>query len=176
MFFKKAIVTLLSVLALLWLIILISGYTQVIYLSPDNSLKSGYNKEPVKGDAISILEGMDLTQGSWKAYLITDRDDVSNLSAELGKANCYKTSDIDILKGMQRNWIVVLTGGDMGTIQSKLILLKDGKVEFASGIVIGKDIKGLQSERLGWVEPINERVLSEYCKKFKRVYFPVIFL
>ena len=77
---------------------------------------------------------------------------------------------------MKQKWIFTYTEGDVATVESGIYFYCDNKLVLESGIVLDKYREGLQSEKFGWIEPIDPFELSNICKQFKRVYWPIVFI
>lgn len=45
-----------------------------------------------------------------------------------------------------------------------------------SGIMLDKNIAGLQNQHFGWAEAVDRELLLDACSKFKRSYWPILFL
>ena len=172
---KKIIILLLSIVSLVWIISFITGYTQVIFVSknPGYGILKDLSAHQA-GDTVQIFKNLNFSDGQWKAYLLLSKEDGNDLSPELKKANCYVTSDTSLLNAMKRDWCFVVTGGDMSTVVNKLVLVRNGKTEFITGIVVDKSQEGFQNERYGWTAPTVNSILIKYCRQFERVIYPVV--
>ena len=154
--------------AIAWLL---SGHTSVIRVS-------NYKPQPKelhKGDLVAPLKDFDFSQGQWKAVLIIDPNDFNRLDKKIPKARCLMTNDVNVLKEMQQTWHFVVEGGDLATVTSSILFVRDGKLVFESGIVLEDGNEGLQSPDFGWVVPTQKDALLDSCKKFKGVHSPVVF-
>lgn len=130
----------------------------------------------IVGDTLQILESCDFEYGEWCAYLIFNKED-NVKSANLLHHKLYKTSNIDLLKEMKRSWVFDCSGSDVATVQSRIVMLKDGEIYFESGIILDSISEGFQSPQCGWIEPQRtENNLYQYCKQFDPVYWPVVFI
>jgi hypothetical protein len=89
------------------------------------------------------------------------------------KGQRLKTNDIALLKQMQKEWRFIYTEGDVATVESEIILCHNGKQVFRSGIVLSKARQGLQNRQYGWLEASPNGILTDQCKKFEKIYFPV---
>lgn len=127
------------------------------------------------GDTINPLENLDFKNGNWKAYLIINESDKKEIIDNFKSGGCFQTNEITILENLKKNLSVKFTGGDMTTVESRLILMKNGKIIFDMGIVLDKNKEGLQSTNYGWLEG-NEKVLSSQLKLFRKVHKPFIIL
>jgi hypothetical protein len=94
----------------------------------------------------------------------------------LQRGNCYATTDTAVLNGMKREWKFTISGGDMATVESYLVIRKGDSTVFKSGIVLDGKNEGLQHEQFGWAAPLKGVSLSKWCVKFNRVAEPMVFL
>lgn len=161
-------------------LILITVYTLSVFLFGYPLVIDFSNEIPFtpndykNGDTISPLKKFDFDNGEWTAYIFINSNDMTDISKELPKGCRYKTNDLLLLKQMQREWRFIYTGGDVATVTSSILLLKDGKKVFDSGIMLTKSIQGLQSRQFGWLAGSN--VLLNTCSKFNTVNFPIIII
>ena len=154
---------------------MITGYTLVIpYLGSHTD--SRVFKQLKKGDKINVFENLDFSKGNCKAYLVISRSDFNDLNKSIKKATCLKTTDKVLLQEMKKNLLFTYTDGDVATVESAIYIYCDNKLVFESGIVLDKYSEGLQSKYWGWITPVQPNLLSSYCKQFKRVYWPIVFL
>ena len=109
----------------------------------------------------------------WKLYLVFKGKDLSLLPEGIKKANYLLTSDTEILNNMKSNWSFKCTESDMATVESRLVLLKNGDKVFHSGIIVNQNVNGLQSEDFGWVE---SNQIAKDLRFLNRSYSPIIFL
>jgi hypothetical protein len=151
-----------------------TGYTLYAIVHKETAVKMKENVQ--KGDVVSPLQGMDFDNGNWTAYLVLTTDDFDQLKPRFSR-NCLKLTDRQTLKSMSQDLKMIYTGGDIATVASYLIFVKDGKVVFNSAIHLSKEgFEGLQSPYFGYMEPQNKGVLWKYCSKFEPVYAPFIIL
>jgi hypothetical protein len=156
-----------------WLYSALSGLTLFVLRQEEPMIGSGKNNM-VKGSIVSPLERLDFDQDEWAAYIVLSSDDFRKLEGKFYR-NCLKLTDRETLKRMRDEWKMIYTGGDMATVTSRIVILRDNKLAFSSGIVLGEgEVEGLQSRSLGWLEPQNEGALWKYSIKFEPVLWPVI--
>jgi len=173
---KKLLIALLIIGLTGWLVSFLTGYTQVIYLSGMSDKGKDQLFQAKAGDTLKVFKNLNFADGKWKAYLILDRNESKSFTSGFNRANCYVTGDINVLNGMKRHWNVIISGGDMTTVSNRLILTRNGKIKFMTGIVLDYLQQGLQSEEYGWAVPIEKEILLKYCEKFERVVSPVLIL
>jgi hypothetical protein len=152
----------------------LSGYSLVITTSDKNDMVA--TKPAQKGQTLNVLNGLDLNQGAWKVYLVIDSDDWTRLPAEIPRRSCLVLSDLSTIKDMKTAWRFRISGGDTATVTSAIYFVRDGKVQWQSGIVLDQEREGLQSSALGWLEPLELGVIRQYAKYFRPVYLPFVIL
>ncbi len=168
---KKILIGMLSLVVLLFALSLATGITLVI---PISEYKAPEHPGLKKGQIVNPLQRMDFKSGNWVACLVIVPSDYRNLHPAFKKVTCFKSDDLELFERMKKKWNFVYTAGDVATVQSAIFFLKDGKIEFESGIVIDKNWEGLQDGEYGWLEPVEEHALSDHLKHFKRFYWPVL--
>ena len=132
-------------------------------------------RELRKGDIVAPFQDFDFRQGQWKAVLTIDVNDYGKIDGKIPEARCLETSDRNVLQEMQKTWRFVVEGGDLATVTSAILIFRDGKLVFESGIVLESGNEGLQSPEFGWVIPTQKNVMLESCSQFKAVRSPVVF-
>jgi hypothetical protein len=158
-----------------WLFSLWSGLTLYL-LAHEETFTGSDQKEFVKGDIVSPLDGLDFDHGEWAAYIVLSATDFDRLKGRFSR-NCLKLTDRETMKKMRDEWKMIYTGGDWATVESHIIFLKDDEVVFSSGIVLSEGgTEALQNRYFGGIEPQSKGVMWEYCSKFKPVYWPVVIL
>jgi hypothetical protein len=129
-----------------------------------------------KGDTVKIFDSFDFSKGDWKAYVSIRNSDNMNLSEAIPKGKLLTTDDIEVLQNMKEHLHFRYTGADVATVENELLLCKEGKVVFGSGIIIDQVQRGLQNQTYGFLECQPFDGLINYSAKFKRVYWPVVIL
>lgn len=126
-------------------------------------------------DNVAILKGLDFTKNNYRALLII-RDKI-DLSDEI-RGSILETKNNAVLKEIQSEWKFTKTNGDMATVENELLVYEGDKIIFRSGIVLddskNSNLQGLQNSDMGWLKSTTD--LTRQCKKFERVYFPLVFL
>jgi hypothetical protein len=126
-----------------------------------------------KGDTINPFKEFDFSKDTWKVYLFIASSDLKEINGVMPKGKCFKTTDIELLKQIQREWKFIVTDGDVATVESSIVVCKNGKKVYSSGIVLGGNRQGLQNRELGWVTALSSNMMIEQCKQFERIYLPV---
>jgi len=171
---KKYILIFLAVPVLSLLCYLVFCYPLVLNFSNANlTLK---NERYKTGEVINPFRKFDFDSGSWTAYIFISYDDVKEISKEMRGGRSFKTSDERLLNEMKHDLKFTFTGGDMTTVESQLILCKNGKEVFESGIVLDDVNQGIQNQQYGWLEAKTKNLLLKYCKQFHKNYSPIIII
>lgn len=169
---KKIIFGLLGLVLLLYGLSLVSGITTLVI--PLSKYKSQVHPGMIKAQIVSPLQRLDFGKGKWVAYLVILPEDYGDLNPAFKKISCFKSEDVELFDRMKKNWEFTYTSGDVATVSSAIYFVKDGNIEFESGIVIDKNREGLQGEECGWLEPVEQHVLTDHLRHFKRFYWPVL--
>lgn len=172
---KKISLIIICVSIILWITSILTGYVIVIKTSP---VLAEYTIENnlTKGDTVQPLKNVNFTKGDCRVYLITSIDDYKQLNNVIKKSTCLETEDFELINRIKNEWKFKYEGGDMVTVDSHIYFVQNGKIVFYSGIVLDKETEGLQSKTYGWLEPLSKNALSNCCKDFKKVYFPIVLL
>lgn len=167
---KKVIFISIGIIVLAFLATYLTGYSLICNL---NNQTNSSNIKCSNG-ILSPFKSFDFDSGdNWKMYIVLKNGDIKQLPEHIVKANYLSTTDSDLLNNIKNQWNFNCTDGDMATVSSKIVLLKNNEIVFESGIVINNALQGLQSQNFGWVE---SDILIKDLKKFKRSYSPIIFL
>jgi hypothetical protein len=169
---KKIILCLLGFALLLCSLSLSTGRTTLVF--PLSEYKAREHPGMKKGQIVNPLQRLDFEKGKWVAYLVIASADRGDLNPAFKKASCYRSEDTGLFNRMKKKWNFAYTFGDVATVSSALYFVRDGKIEFESGIVLDKNREGLQGGEYGWLEPVEQEVLSDHLRHFKRVYWPVV--
>ena len=169
---KKIILSLLGFAVLLYSLSLYTGITTLVI--PLSGYKAREHPAIKKGERVNPLQRLDFEKGKWVAYLVIAPADRGDLNPAFRKASCYRSDDAGLFNRMKKKWDFTYTAGDAATVSSVIYFLRDGKIEFVSGIVLDKNREGLQDNEYGWLEPVEQHVLSDHLRQFKRVYWPVL--
>lgn len=126
-------------------------------------------------DSLIVLEDCDFNNGHWEAYLFFNSDDNTQNERVLS-SKVYKTTDIELLKQIKKDWIFECSSADVATVQSNLCFYQNGELVYKTGIVLEKKIEGLQTPQCGWVVAKEPHLLYKHLKRFKPIYFPIIII
>ncbi len=168
--FKKALITFLGLIVILFGFTFITGYSLII----DLNSKANVHQIKCSNNSINPFEKFDFDSGDkWEVHLVFDLHDIKELPKDIPKVNYLMTSDISVLNSMKNNWNFKCSNGDMATVTSKILLKKNDLVVFEAGIAMNDAFQGLQSKDFGWVQ--SKAILYD-VKKFNRTYMPIIFI
>lgn len=169
---KKIILSLLGFVLLLYALSLSTGITTLVI--PVSKYKAREHPGIKKGQIVNPLQQLDFEKGKWAVYLVIASADRGDLNPAFKKASCYWSDDVELFNRMKNTWNFISTSGDVATVSSALYFVRDGKIEFESGIVLDKNREGLQGSEYGWLEPVEQQILSDRLRHFKRVYWPIV--
>jgi len=168
---KKIIISVSCIILLFYIGGIIIGHTIVLNISDSKDRTDGFSNDSI----VNPFEQLDFKSGDWEMYIVLSREDRKKTPFETPRTNCYKSKDDRLFIAIKNNWRFKKAQGDMSTVESNMYLLKDGVLVFESGILLGKNIEGLQSSNYGWIEARN-KCLSDTFKYFDRVYSPIIII
>lgn len=159
---KKLLITLLFIGGILLLYWSIGGFPIVFN---DNTQVLPLVK--LDSDIFNPLEGINLDSGENKVILLLSTDDIIELPSSIYKRKVLVCSDNSILNQLQNNFVFRISGGDVATVQSQIIVFKNNKIILKTNFVFNKNFIGIQNEKLGWAEATNKEKLSNLFEKFK---------
>lgn len=128
------------------------------------------------GEKVNPLTDFDFNEGEWIAYLVIAGDDFAKLPVGIPQATVLYSTDPHVLGSLRDQVKFRFKDSDVATVTSQLLVFKNGKLEFESGIVIETGSQGLQSRDFGWLEATNHEDLVEVLREFHRYWFPIIWL
>lgn len=165
--------TLVALFTALWAVSLITGYTLVLLLNDPGLYITDVAVK--KGETVRVLKDLNFEEGNWTAYLVLGNDDWVN-SKDYDR-NCYRVRDKAILNQFKNAWEMEITSGDVATVTSYIIFLKDGSPVWKAGVIINDDgLEGFQSSALGWVRPMKKGAIKDSLMLFDSVYAPIVIL
>lgn len=169
---KKALKIAVGIIILAAIFVSLKGYNIVIPVS-----KSGDILPVLKlksGDTLNVFSQFDFTKDDWAAYVVITPSDFADLNAQIPHRTCLKTTNRNLLQKMKREWRYKITQGDVTTVESVFYLLKNGKTVFRSGIVLDTHSQVLQNSVYGEMVPVDKNAMINTCRKFRKVYWPVV--
>lgn len=107
-----------------------------------------------KGDVIFPFEYINPSETGWKVVVEISGDDLNELSTRVPGTR-LSSADPVILRKVKA-WRFVYTGGDLATVTSSILIYKDRELVDQQGIVLDKNLVGLQSIKYGWIIPESE--------------------
>ncbi|MBB4805900.1 hypothetical protein HNP38_001172 [Chryseobacterium defluvii] len=161
-----------TISAVFLLIYLYFIYRPIIIDQTEYSFKN-QNSFTEKNDSIRLFNEIDFNKNdNFKAILIIKER--INISKEIPLGQVFKCSDKELIKKLSTiNFRY--TGADIATVENEIIIYKNDKVIFRSGIVTDVDKEGLQNSEFGWIITRNGN-LTKILNKFNRNFSPIIFL
>lgn len=163
------------------IVVLLTGMTisgrNIVYYSPP---ASAYG-EPVDSskNSLGIYPFNELSfdeKDRWDAYIIFGPSDFENLQEDIKKKGgmVLHTSSNRLLKELKKmefKW-----EGEIGTPDSDLVIMKNGKIIYVTAIFLDKGYVGLQSRRFGFAVPRKREQFISICAQFERLYSPLLVL
>lgn len=171
---KKMIIGIITLLLLILGLKLLTGYTVIIPISKYKNVQSELSID--KRGSVNPLNDFNFKEGDWEAYFIVSLSDFKELPPSFSNSNCFKTKDVEVLESMKANWVFQHHGGDMSTVESKLMIFNEGKLVYETGVVVSEASEGLQSKKYGWLDGTEGEKISTSLLKFSKVQMPVIIL
>lgn len=135
------------------------------------------NQDLIENKTVKILNNLNFSNiNTYKAILyIKDRVD---LSSNIQDGKILKTDDIETIKQIKDNWEFNYLNRDIATVENELLIYENDSLIYRTYIVLDKsknsNLLGIQNSEYGWLSSNTD--ILEQCSKFKRVYFPIIFL
>ena len=124
---------------------------------------------PIYTDSVmNPLEGMDFSTGNNELFLIFSLMDseMGNLPAGILRRKVLVCKDNKVLQEFQNSFDVKISGGDICTLTSKLLIYKAGELVFSGFVDIDSHSKGIQSPIYGWAEFVSAEKVLETMSKF----------
>lgn len=160
---KKVILgVLLSVFALFSLYLYVGGFP--IVLNNENQILVF---EQINNQRFNPLENVVLNSGKNKILLLFTFDDINELPKGISKRKVLVCYDNEILKQLKDNFNFEISGGDMATVTSEIIVFKDDKVVLKTNFILEKNSIGIQSQKTGWAKATNTKELYKLFSQFK---------
>ncbi len=128
------------------------------------------------GQTVNPLKDFNFNDGKWTAFVIFTNDDRPHLPASIKNCTVIRCEDTSILTEIQDSLEFDYSGGDMTTVASRILLFKNDRLMFDSGLVVEPDMEGFQSRDFGWIENKNPGALARILSKFQRVWSPLVVL
>lgn len=128
-----------------------------------------------------ILQDINFDSGKWHMILYTPIDDtnwiknVTYLHYDSLKSTCNIITNIDIMKQMQKSWLIKPSKGIKTMPFLYLSVFKNGKKMFNSGIFIKPGYEGFLNSENQW-QPVKGKAISKYFSKFLPIKYKQIYL
>lgn len=169
---KKMIFLLVLVIFVSVAILALMGQSVVVYRQ--EAPAGNYDFE--EGQKVNPLRDFNFDEGNWTAFVVFSRDDRPHLPASISNFKVIRCDDKVVLKELQDQLEFDYTDGDMTTVASKILIFKNDRLMFDSGLVVESGMEGFQSRDFGWIENNNPGSLAKILSKFKRTWSPLMIL
>lgn len=125
----------------------------------------------IRNNQVKILNHLNFEDNDrcQAVLIINEREDISG---DLSFGHVFSSSDKKLIKKLSTiNF--KYTGSDVATVENEIIIYKNSKIVFRSGIVIDKNKEDLQHSDFGWITTKSGR-LAKIFSQFNRNFTPVI--
>lgn len=120
------------------------------------------------GDTVELFRDINVESGDYVAYLVV-------VDPRRKSPKVQMTSSVEDLRALKRIGLLTVVGGDMATIEDRLIVMKGDSVVFREGISL-VHTRGIQCEEYGWLEFLDGEAFNEWTNCLSPVYWPVVSL
>lgn len=132
-------------------------------------LKVSSEMEFGRGDTIKPFQDLDLKGEKIELFVVFN----DPLNTEFPKI--LYTDKIDQIEKLNIGGEAVVTGGDMATLENRIILKKDGQLIRSFSFVISENKpSGLQSQSYGWMEFTSADNFKSVIGKLEKVHRPYV--
>lgn len=142
---KKIIFFVLTLILITGGIIVLLGHSVVIF--PQELPPRDYAYQ--SGQKVNPLEEFNFSDGKWTAFVVFSDDDRSRLPTGIENSRVIRCDDKHVLQEMQNQLEFHDSGGDMTTVASRIVLYKNDRLMFDSGLVVETGMEGFQSRDFG---------------------------
>src|SRR5690606_20060102 len=114
------------------------------------------------GDTIAPFRYVNSSNDDWRVVIRISGEDLFDVSHHLNTRMFYSTED-KVLERI-RQWKFIYRRGGVRDASSTLRVFKDDKLEQTYGLIIEKNLVGIQSKEAGLLEAVNSLELLEIIK------------
>jgi hypothetical protein len=107
-----------------------------------------------KGEFVYPFAYINPKEKGWKVEVEISGDDLNDLSVRV-PGRKLSSSRPGVLR-MIKNWKFIYNQGDLATVTSSILVYRNGVLVDQQGIVLDKNMIGLQSIKYGWISPADE--------------------
>ncbi|MDH5655750.1 MAG: hypothetical protein OEZ34_07580 [Spirochaetia bacterium] len=137
-----------------------------------HAIQTEYDSHVIR--PLSVLDHLD--SDDVKMILLISRQDQNEIGEILNaKGSCFLLDDRRYILSIKNYWKFYRKGGDMSTVDSKMIILANRTVLFQENIIVSKELSGLQSVKFGWAEVDENGRFLNSIQNFRKCSFTDIF-
>lgn len=171
---RNKIIKLSTIIGTLFLIIICFNSPFFIDLSKEKNNMIIKDKLNTKRTVLSSLFNTK-ANSKLSVYIIWDSYDVKNLPKEIPHHKILYTKNNYLIKRLLQVSFLY-TGGDMSTLNSRLIIIQDGYKLYESQIILSKEDIGLQNNITRWIVPEKKNDLISIISKFNKYKYPFLII
>ena len=171
---KNKIIKLSTIIGTLFLIVMCFNAPFFIDLSKEKNNMTIKDKLSTKRTVLSSLFNAKASS-KLSVYIIWDSYDVKNLPKEIPRHKILYTKNNYLIKRLLQVPFLY-TGGDMSTLNSRLVIIQDGYKLYESRIILSREDVGLQNNITGWIVPEKKNDLISIISKFNKYKYPFLII
>ena len=140
----------------------------------NNSLENK-NIFSLENDTITLSDKV--PQTSLCIYIVISSSDWTDnaIWAPTTYHRVFYTSDDKLICEILKNMKLRVSGRDMATVESKMIIAHNNQVIYATGFV-PDGVLGIQNEQYGWCVFIDEATITDLLAQMKPYRWPILYL
>lgn len=106
--------------------------------------------------------------------LVFSLDDIQQLPKGVTKRRVLICDEPNLIEQFKNHFTFEITGGDMATVESQIIIRTTENDIYRTNIVIDDTNIGIQSCSVGWAKAKNAKVLYDIFRQFKTYHLPIL--
>lgn len=118
------------------------------------------------GDIVQPFRNFDFSDGRWRAEIILNKDDKSELAEGIKKQGKLVCTDKAVLEQVKK-WKFRYTNGDLATVKNTFKLYRNDTLVAVHEMALGKKSAGLQSRWYGWMPATDKNEMLAVVRMFE---------